>query len=114
MTPVEPCNCKCTPSVACLSTGKNLATFSVDCVNLKFEANAGTDNNSVSEPFTPVRGLNGSSSVDVLKPICAVLSLYGAPVLTLAMDVAAIPNDPPYELTVELIGPGVGPTKMFG
>ena len=31
-----------------------------------------------------------------------------------SVDDAAMPKDPPYELMVELIGPGVGPTKTLG
>ena len=83
------------PSVASLSTGKNFARSSVVCVNEKFDPIAGSDTTPLSNALMPLRGLNGSSSVMVWRLNPVVARLYGAPVLTLAIEDAAMPNEPP-------------------
>src|SRR5579871_6813771 len=100
------------PSVASLSIGKNLAMSSVVCVKVKFEPSAGAEMDAFSSAWTPERGLNGSSSVIVCKLRAGWTRLYGAPVFTFAIEDAAIPNEPPKLFGDELIGLGVGPTKM--
>ena len=79
-----------------MSTGKNFATSSVLCVNVKFEPSAGAETVELNSALTPLARIERVVERDRSARSARRYSrLYGDPVLTLAIDDAAMPNEPP-------------------